>query len=248
MRRFKFAGSHLLISALIGAAVIAFFYLVWYPGPLARIQGANLLAMLIIGIDVVLGPTMTAILASQKKSKKALIFDLIIIGALQIGALIYGIAIASESRPAYLVGTPQRFTVVSANDLSPKDPPPKSPYDKVPWFGAPLVGAKLPEDSQAKQKLLDEVLSGGADLELRPGYYQTYDSLKADIYKDAYPLSRLFEKQPKYKDAVTNWLKNKDHSDLSAVRYQPLIGREDIVIMLLAADGSIIGPYDAPAD
>ena len=247
MRRLKFASIHLFISALVGAGVLSFLFLVWYPSPIGQIQGAGLLALLIIGIDVILGPLLTAVVAKAGKSRRELTVDLSIIGTLQLAALIYGLSIAAQSRPAYLVGTPQRFTVVSANDLH-YDPPAAEAYQSPSWFGAQLVGAKLPDDPKIKQAMIDAVIDGKPDMELRPGYYLPYSDIAADVYAKALPVEQLLQRHPSKRDAITGWLRDKGIDSVEAVRYQPLFGREGIICMLLGSDGTLIGAYPISPD
>ena len=50
MTRWRAAGIHLLLSALLGVCVLALLFFVWYPGPLFRATGGEKLLLLIVGI------------------------------------------------------------------------------------------------------------------------------------------------------------------------------------------------------
>ena len=54
--RWQAGGGHLLISVAIGAAVLAAMILVWYPPPFFEATGGLGLVLLMIGVDVTLGP------------------------------------------------------------------------------------------------------------------------------------------------------------------------------------------------
>jgi hypothetical protein len=119
MSRWKAAGIHLLLSAAIAGAVLAFMLTVWYPWPLFEAAGGNELIFILVGVDVTLGPLITLIIF--KAGKKGLRFDLTVIALVQLAALAYGIHTLYLARPVYLVYTLDRFELVTAKDLDPKD-------------------------------------------------------------------------------------------------------------------------------
>src|SRR5574339_472378 len=53
MTRWHAAGAHLLISALVAAAMLALMLALWYPPPLFQAMGGAGLALIVIGVDVV---------------------------------------------------------------------------------------------------------------------------------------------------------------------------------------------------
>ena len=67
MTRWRAAGIHLLLSALLGVCVLALLFFVWYPGPLFRATGGEKLLLLIVGIDIVAGPLLTLCVYDAKK-------------------------------------------------------------------------------------------------------------------------------------------------------------------------------------
>jgi hypothetical protein len=58
---------------------------VWYPQHYFAAMGGTTLILLLIGVDVVIGPLITLIVFDPKK--KSLRFDLAVIAVLQLGAL-----------------------------------------------------------------------------------------------------------------------------------------------------------------
>ncbi|WP_331345468.1 TfpX/TfpZ family type IV pilin accessory protein [Cellvibrio sp. UBA7661] len=110
-RLFCFA-SHLLISFVIALLTVFVVFLVWYPSPLDKALGVADIFLLLLCIDVIIGPLLTLIVAKQ--GKKTLKMDLSIIGVLQIAALSYGLYIVAQGRPVWLVYNNNRFEVVQA--------------------------------------------------------------------------------------------------------------------------------------
>lgn len=120
LNRYKAAGIHLAISAAVAVVVLALLLLVWYPQPYFRLAGGAGLMLILIGVDVVMGPLLTLIVFDP--AKKSLKLDLAVIAALQVAALAYGITVIAQARPVFVVFAGDRFTVVAANQIDPAPP------------------------------------------------------------------------------------------------------------------------------
>ncbi len=53
--------------AFIAALAAALVFLVWYPSPYSTLAGGTGLFLLIVSVDVVMGPALTAVVASPGK-------------------------------------------------------------------------------------------------------------------------------------------------------------------------------------
>lgn len=114
--RIKAAGVHLLISALVALIGIGLVFWVWHPDPLQKAVGVTHIFLMMLGIDVVLGPLLTLLVASSKE-KKTLKFDLSVIAAVQLAAYLYGMHSIAVSRPVYIAFDKLRFEVVQADSV-----------------------------------------------------------------------------------------------------------------------------------
>ncbi len=217
MSRWKASGLYLLVCALVACAVLAFMRLVWFPGPLFQLSGGSGLLLILVGVDVVLGPLLVLIVYKQGKS--SLRFDLAVIAALQLSALGYGLYTVSLARPVYMVFTVDRFCVVTAKDLDPADlaQATNEQFKRVPWGRPQYVGVARPSDRVAADKVLMSALSG-KDLQNFPQYYVDYESLKAEALKRALPLDKIHKRAPAVVDQA---LSNLGRAASSA-RYLPL--------------------------
>src|ERR1700741_2418389 len=115
LNRWKASLIHLGMSEAIGIAVVALMLFVWYPRPYFSAMGGDTLILLLIGVDVVIGPMITLIIFDPKK--KGLRFDLSVIAALQLAALAYGCSVMFTSRAVYNVFVVDRFETVAANQI-----------------------------------------------------------------------------------------------------------------------------------
>src|SRR5258708_32198543 len=110
--RWQASGLHLLISVAVAAAVFALMLSLWYPGPLFEAAGGNDLLFILVGVDVVIGPLITLVIF--RSGKRGLKFDLVAIGVLQMGALVYGMHVVHLARPAFIVFVAVHVKVASA--------------------------------------------------------------------------------------------------------------------------------------
>ena len=55
-KRLKFFVSHLLISFFIALIVVGVVFFIWYPSPLATAVGVTHIFLMMLTIDVIVGP------------------------------------------------------------------------------------------------------------------------------------------------------------------------------------------------
>lgn len=108
--RLKLFFGHLVVSLIVAMLVLALIFGVWYPSPFDKALGVGSVLIILLAIDVILGPLMTLILA--KEGKKGLKFDLIVIGIVQLSALCYGLYNINKGRPVAVAFDVSRFEIV----------------------------------------------------------------------------------------------------------------------------------------
>jgi hypothetical protein len=195
MSRWKAAGIHLGISACVAACAALLIFFVWYPSPYTHAAGADQLVVMLLGIDIILGPLLTLVV--YKRGKKSLRFDLTVIALLQVCAFAYGMSIVVRARPAFIVSRIDRFVLVTANDLDDADlaKGSKPEFQSIPWTGPRIVGAVLPTDIDKRNALAFSGV-GGKDLERFPQYYVDYDQAAPALLSRAKPLADLIKAKP----------------------------------------------------
>lgn len=174
--RFFAAGVHLCISFVIAALAWLVISKFFYPYPFIEISGGLQLFLLIVAVDVVLGPLLTFAVFSPGKVRQVLKRDLMAIGAVQMAALFYGLGIMYASRPIYLVHEVDRFKVVSAADVEEADLAEAAPeFRRLPFVGVETIGLRAARNSAEKLSSLDLEIAG-KDLSLQPGWWQPLSS------------------------------------------------------------------------
>lgn len=196
MNRYKASAIHLGICLLVAAVVLVVMMFVWYPDPYFTALGAGGLLLIILGVDVTIGPLITLVI--WKTDQRRLKFDLTVIGIMQVAALAYGLHMVLQTRPVYLVFAVDSFDVVRASDLNPKELSlaANTGYASLPLTGPRVVGAKHPNDAKERESVLMSAMEGGADLPQMPRYYVPYADLKEKILPRIKSIDALRKKHP----------------------------------------------------
>ena len=197
MSRWKASSIHLAVSAVIAAAVLALMLLLWYPHPYFAAVGGQQVLLILLGVDVTLGPLVTLLIFNAKKSRKALTFDLSVIALLQVSALIYGMSVVFQARPVYVVFSKDSFDLVTAHMLSKEDlAKARFPdYRSLPLTGPVYVYSEMPTDINERNELVMSAFSG-KDLPMFPKYYKPYSEHMAAAGRAARPLAELKKLNP----------------------------------------------------
>jgi len=237
LNRWKAAGIHLTASALVGALVLALMLGLWYRPPFFEAAGGSGLIVLLIGVDVVLGPLMTLIVFNP--AKKNLRFDLMAIVFFQVAALIYGLTIMSLARPAYLVYTKDRFDLVAAIEID-RDSlaKAKAPFDDLPWTGPRLAGVRFPTDPVEQQKLVMGAIAG-SDISQLPQYFIPYDDVEPVTAMRSHPLAQLRAKDPSAAAAIDAAVHASGRPEAS-LAYVPVRARTTFVALVDAKTGAFV--------
>ena len=138
-------------------------------------------------MDLVLGPLMTFVIASPKKSARELGRDIACIAAVQLIALSYGCVTLWHGRPLYYAFSENELSVVQAIDLQPqeielgrKENPQLAPH----WYSLPRwIWAPLPADAQTRDAIINSAIQGGFDVTARPRYFKDWPRGLADLRK-----------------------------------------------------------------
>lgn len=172
-------GLHLSGSAVALSLVLGTFWLAWYRWPGWYLASVLHVVGILVMVDVVLGPTLTLIVANPVKPRRELARDIGIIVVVQLAALIYGATTLWLGRPLYYTFSADRLELVQASDLKAADittaqhsNPALAPF----WYSLPRwVWAPLPENAEEAQKIVGGALFGGADVIQMPRYFKPWE-------------------------------------------------------------------------
>ena len=224
---------HLTGSALVVGALCALIFFVWYPAPYFAAKGASGVLRILVGVDLILGPTLTLILFRPRKP--GLLFDLSIIATIQLAAFLYGGTVIYQERPYYSVFAVDRFEILAYKDVD-SSMIEHEELRRKPFIGPILAVASLPEDPDEFQRLLQEILfEGKPDIERRPEFWSPYASRSADVIARSRALAELFETKPEARAEISRLTETLD-AGIDSLAYVPLMGRETSLAFVIDAE------------
>ncbi|HQX34612.1 MAG TPA: TfpX/TfpZ family type IV pilin accessory protein [Dokdonella sp.] len=231
MSRWKAASIHLSISIAVGLLVFALLFLVWFPQPYFNAAGGQHLILVLLGVDLVLGPMLTLILF--KSGKNGMLFDLCMIGLMQSAALVYGMHVITESRPVFVVAVVDRFNVITPADLDPSDlaEGTKPEFRSLSWTGPKIIAAQLPQSGEERTHLMFQG-PGGKDVQNYPKYYVDYHEEAQNLRMRAKPITSLRSAHPDAMPILDQWFADHLHTE-SEVVWMPVVTRNSGFTMLL---------------
>lgn len=191
MTRLKAFGIHFLSSLAVALIIGLSFKLIYYPDFYFEVMDGWRLLLLLIGVDVVMGPLLTLVIYNPKKTKKELRRDISFVVVLQVAALIYGLHIASIARPVYTVFDGERFRIISAGEFFDEalERAPE-PLNTLPRFGPKFMWAQTATDPELVEKVsFDHMLGRGKAF--WPELFEPLEKHKEQLWEYAEPLDRL---------------------------------------------------------
>ncbi|MCU4336998.1 TfpX/TfpZ family type IV pilin accessory protein [Acinetobacter dispersus] len=237
-KRIKFFLGHLGISSVIALILIGLVFFVWYPFPLAKAVGVTHIFLLIITIDVILGPLLGFLV--YKEGKKTLVIDLSIIILIQVIALMYGFYSIAQGRPVWLVFNVDQFEMIRNNEIYQRDAnKAQKEFQSPPLFKPKFAAVEFSKDKKIRQQeMFDEVLKG-ITLSSRPERYVDLSILRLKIQSKAQNLDTL--RKYNQQDLVDSTLK----SNPTATGFIPLKATSiDMVVLINKNKGEVVKIVD----
>lgn len=188
--RIKYFFVHLSISVLVAVICLSTVFFIWYPSPLAKAAGVTHIFLMLLVIDVILGPLLGLLV--YKEGKKTLKMDLTVIILIQIAALSYGLYSIAQARPVWITFNHDRFELVRNNELKTENiADAQSQYQQPTWLQPQYVAVKQAADPQEQQIEQMSAMLNGISLAQYPERYIALNQVKTQIQEQARDLSQL---------------------------------------------------------
>jgi hypothetical protein len=177
--RLKAFSLHLLGSATALTLILGTLYFGWYRWPGWRLADAAQVVAVLIGVDLVIGPLITFVIASNSKARHVLARDIGIIVAVQVCALIYGATSLWNGRPLYYAFSVNVLQQVQAYDIDAAEADlgrQKNPGLAPHWYSTPRwIWAPLPQDPEEAQRIVNGTITGADDVISMPRYFKPWE-------------------------------------------------------------------------
>lgn len=229
---------HAFFSLCLALLVVFLIYFVWYPTPLDKATGVTEIFLILLAIDVIIGPILTFVV--YRKGKRTLKFDLLVIVLLQLSALLYGLYTVYQGKPAWLVFNADRADVVRINEIDTrkKDQTPQE-YKTPSLFYPQWVAAKQPDNIDERNAITFEAVFSGVDIAQRPELYSPITESKLEINSKALNLNQLSKYNDR--DITKNVLEKYPNADA----YLPLKANAvDMTVLVNRKTGEVVKIVD----
>src|SRR6202051_275275 len=113
----KALGLHLLAIAIALSRILGTLCFGWYRWPGWYLTDVTQVVIVMAGVDVVVGPLLTFIIARASKPRRELVRDISMIVAVQLCALVYGTMSLWNGRPLYYAYSENVLQLVQAYDI-----------------------------------------------------------------------------------------------------------------------------------
>lgn len=189
-RRLKFFLNHLFISNFVALMVMGLVFFVWYPFPLASAVGVTHIFLMMLAIDVIVGPLLGLLV--YKEGKKTLKFDLSVIIFLQIAALFFGLFSIEQGRPVWIAYNVDRFELVRKNELITEHlDQAKTQFQKTSFLRPQYVSVEFSKDKLQRENDMFAEALGGISIAQKPERYVDFTKALPQIKKRAILLKEL---------------------------------------------------------
>ncbi len=188
---------HFYISLSIGILVVFTLFWKFYPPPFYFISGGLSIFLLLIVVNIILGPVLTFVVANGNKSSNEFRQDMLIVIVIQTIALFYGIHAAYLARPVFAVLEVDRIRVVSAAEIDEQDLI-NAPSDlqRLPIGEIKLIGLRNFIDNDEKMNSIELALKG-RDVSVRPEMWAKWsDKDSLQVLKRGFDWEKLSKHHP----------------------------------------------------
>jgi hypothetical protein len=182
---------HLLGSIVALSLILGSLYVGWYRWPGWYLADVAQVVKVMTGVDLVVGPLLTVVIANPRKPRRELARDIGVIVAIQLFALVYGTVSLWNGRPLYYAFSETQLQLVQAYDidageaaLALRQNPALAPH----WYSLPRwIWAPLPPDPDEHARIVASAIAGGADVISMPRYFKRWEdglpSLRTQLKK-----------------------------------------------------------------
>jgi hypothetical protein len=245
--RLKNALIHAFLSGGLACLLAAVVFYVWYPQDYRQLSGGAGLFVIVMAVDVLVGPFLTLVVSDARKKRVELWRDWACIGLVQLAALLYGVHAVYLARPVALVYELDRFRVIAAVDVEGVNAL-GSHADDVALSnrGPVLLGTRALRSDEEKMSALDMALQG-VDIGQRPAFWCAYEQVRSSVRARARELAELRVKSSTGAALVQARLSHLGLSE-SNVRWVALQGKQRNGVVLLNQSGDVLDVLAMPGD
>lgn len=233
---------HLGISGAIFVVLMALIVFVWYPGPFFAHDGGWRGTLIVVAVDLVLGPTLTLVVFDPHKARWKTVLDLTVIGLIQAAALAWGIHTVEDQRPLAAAWYNGAFHPVTA-DLVRRQGGDADRIASLHEQHPALVYVQVPADPagrEAVERRWGEGFAPQTQVELLVPLAPNLDALRAEgeLFR------RLAAADPRFREALDAFFLANPGVDRERAVLAAFYGRYGNAVFVLDPQGRRVGVID----
>lgn len=218
---------------MLTAALMHWLYPEWF---LFRYDGGWQGLKIVMLVDLVLGPVIAFIIFSPNKARHLILFDIAIVGTIQLSALIWGCYALWSQHPLALIYRDGTFNTITMADLRTQE----ATTDALAPFSNRkpiLIYSQPPADEKAIIAETIEMFTKGIPPFIRVENYQAIDQHLDELFEnDSLRKQALEEESP---GALSSIAKKYD-KDVDSLRLVPITMRAHNALIVMEKDATIV--------
>ena len=227
---------HISLSALVLFTFLAIVWFIWYPNGFFDVEGGWAVAVVLVAVDLVLGPALTFLVFNPEK--KELYFDLSVIALVQIIAFGYGGMTIFQQRPQFVAFSDTQFVLIPAASINTDELSDKT-LSNSPFSPPKFVYVHQPETAAERKEVIKQ-LADGKDVSHLPKYYRPYEKNWAAILRMPHlDIQFILKNHPEQKPIITAMAQGVAIDSLMYYVLQGSVKRQ--VLVLNPNDGKMLG-------
>lgn len=242
INKIKAFSIHFSLSFMVLFSFLSLVYFLWYPSPLLDAEGGFKIVMILVGVDVIVGPLITFII--YKPGKKYLKLDLTMIVIVQLAAFIYGGAVISSGRPLYVVFDNQKFNIADASSIDLTTLKDKNLKHQSILSKPVFVISDFSYDGENKSQVMSDLMFSRKKLAFLPKYYIPMASNLNKMMDKGIRYERIIERHPEQKKVINTLLEYASIAQEKAAFFVLDGNVNDFVLVLNKETGQIVGSLD----
>ena len=231
---------HIGISATI---FLVFLYLIlveWYPPPFFTTDGGWNGVVIMVLVDIVLGPTLTFIIFNPRKSRKEILLDLSIVAVIQLGALAWGGYTVYNQRPVAVVEWEGALKPLTIEPLYAQE----KTLDDLRQFGAdprPFIRAEPPKTKDEIGTMMELAFNKDIGETQQFWMFRSFKGSLAEIKKSALNITTVTKANAEINAELNKFLQQNSGKKAEDFLYLKFAGRYKDAIFVFDAAGDPVG-------
>lgn len=227
---------HLLLSAAIITAYMLIVLFIWYPMPFFILDAGWKVNIILITVDVIVGPLLTLIIF--KPGKPGLAFDIMVIVILQIAALGWGVYNTYQGKPIYVTFAVDRFVLVHVNEIDNSKVPDN--VRNITWGSPTFAYAEV--DAENVSEALELFFKTGMDVEHMATQYRPYEAHLEEVFSKGLDIDKQIEKSEENKKLYQAFIE-KHGGVYEDYTFFPIKGRLGFAVFALSNETGEVTDY-----